>query len=137
MSERIRLSNRRGSENFSFECNGLRYTCTFSRFADGRISELFLSNHKTNSGADVNARDSAITFSIAVQHGADPEIIRRAPRQPGRASEVYEPGIVPRRWAVEKTTLRKKTREDTEAEMRVRGLDLSQSRRRRRRAIGL
>jgi hypothetical protein len=78
MSERIRLSNRRASENFSFECNGLRYTCTFSRCADGRISELFLFNHKTNSGADVNARDSAITFSIAVQHGADPEIIRRA-----------------------------------------------------------
>jgi hypothetical protein len=78
MSQRIRLSNRRPSENFSFECAGLRYTCTFSRFANGQISELFLSNHKTNSSADVNARDAAVTFSIAVQHGADPEVIRRA-----------------------------------------------------------
>jgi hypothetical protein len=39
---------------------------------------LFLSNHKNNSGADTNARDAAIAFSFAVQHGADPEAIRRA-----------------------------------------------------------
>jgi hypothetical protein len=75
---RERLLNRRRSENFSFECNGLKFTATVSRYSDGRIGELFLSNHKTNSGADVNARDAAITFSIAVQFGADPEIIRRA-----------------------------------------------------------
>jgi hypothetical protein len=30
------------------------------------------------SAADCNARDTAITFSIAVQHGVDPETIRRA-----------------------------------------------------------
>ena len=30
------------------------------------------------SAADTAARDSAITFSIAVQHGADPDVIRRA-----------------------------------------------------------
>jgi len=56
----------------------LRYTASFSKFADGRIGELFLSNHKSNSAADINARDSAITFSIAVQCGADPEVIRKA-----------------------------------------------------------
>jgi hypothetical protein len=39
---------------------------------------LFLSDHKSNSAADVNARDAAIAFSFAVQHGADPEAIRRA-----------------------------------------------------------
>ena len=54
------------------------YTATVSRFADGRIGELFLSNHKSNSHADTNARDSAIAFSFAVQHGANPETIRRA-----------------------------------------------------------
>ena len=78
MSERERLLNRRASTTFDLEAAGLKYTCTFSRFPDGRISELFLSNHKTNSSADVGARDAAITFSIAVQHGADPETIRRA-----------------------------------------------------------
>jgi hypothetical protein len=78
MSARQRLPNRRRAETFEIEVAGLRYTCTFSRYPDGRLSELFLSNHKSNSGADTNARDSAITFSIAVQHGADPDVIRRA-----------------------------------------------------------
>jgi hypothetical protein len=33
---------------------------------------------RTTRGADTNARDAAIAFSFAVQHGADPEAIRRA-----------------------------------------------------------
>src|SRR5689334_206077 len=78
MSARQRLANRRACETFDLEVGGLRYTATFSRFDDGRIAECFLSNHKSNSAADCNARDSAITFSIAVQHGADPELIRKA-----------------------------------------------------------
>jgi hypothetical protein len=75
---RQRLENRRVAETFEFEVAGLRYTGTVGRFPDGRISEIFLSNHKTNSGADTNARDAAIVFSIDVQNGADPEAIRRA-----------------------------------------------------------
>jgi hypothetical protein len=75
---RRRLPNRRPSETFELEAGGLQYTCTVSRFSDGRIGELFLNNHKSNSAADTAARDAAITFSIAVQHGADPEAIRRA-----------------------------------------------------------
>jgi hypothetical protein len=72
------LANRRHAETFEFTVAGLRYTCTVGRFSDRSIAELFLSNHKTNSAADANARDSAIVFSIAVQCGADPEMIRRA-----------------------------------------------------------
>jgi hypothetical protein len=75
---RHRLDNRRLSESFNFKVGGLTYTATFSRFADGTVAELFLSNHKSNSAADTNARDSAIAFSIAVQCGADPETIRTA-----------------------------------------------------------
>jgi ribonucleoside-diphosphate reductase alpha chain len=75
---RERLPNRRASISFELEVAGLRYTATVSRFADGRIGELFLMNHKSNSAADTNARDSAIVFSFAVQHGADPDAIRRA-----------------------------------------------------------
>jgi ribonucleoside-diphosphate reductase alpha chain len=77
-SIRRRLPNRRLAENLNFEVAGLRYTATIGRYSDGRIGELFLSNHKTNSGADVAARDAAIAFSFAVQHGADPDAIRRA-----------------------------------------------------------
>ena len=77
-STRDRLPNRRASEVFDLEVGGLKYTASFSGFADGRIGELFLNNHKSNSAADTNARDSAVAFSFAVQHGADAEAIRRA-----------------------------------------------------------
>jgi ribonucleoside-diphosphate reductase alpha chain len=75
---RARLPHRRLAETFEFEVGGLRYTCTFGRFKDGSVAELFLSNHKSNSAADVSARDAAIAFSFAVQHGADAHAIRRA-----------------------------------------------------------
>jgi ribonucleoside-diphosphate reductase alpha chain len=75
---RQRLRNRRASETFDVDVGGLRYTATASRYTDGRIGELFLRNHKSNSAADIVARDSGIAFSIAVQCGADPHAIRRA-----------------------------------------------------------
>jgi hypothetical protein len=72
------LPNRRASENYTFELQGLRYTATVSRFADGRVAELFLNNHKAGNQVDTNARDAAIILSFAAQHGADVEAIRRA-----------------------------------------------------------
>jgi hypothetical protein len=72
------LANRRHAETFELTVAGLYYTCTVGRFPDGSMAELFLNNHKINSAADTNARDSAIVFSIAVQCGANPEVIRRA-----------------------------------------------------------
>jgi hypothetical protein len=66
MSERRRLPNRRASESFTFEVNGLRFTATLSRFADGRIGELFLNNHKFGNQSDTNARDAAIILSFAL-----------------------------------------------------------------------
>ena len=76
--ERQRLPDRRPAETFELKVAGLKYTATVGRFSDGRIGELFLCNHKSNSAADTNARDAAIAFSFAVQHGADPEAIRKA-----------------------------------------------------------
>jgi hypothetical protein len=75
---RERLSNRRPALTFDLEVGGLQYTATVGRFPDGRIGELFLQNHKSDSSADTNARDAAMAFSFAVQHGADPDAIRRA-----------------------------------------------------------
>jgi hypothetical protein len=75
---RQRLPNRRLAESFNVEVGGLKYVCTVGYYNDGKIGELFLSNHKTNSSADVAARDAAIAFSFAVQFGADIETIRKA-----------------------------------------------------------
>jgi ribonucleoside-diphosphate reductase alpha chain len=75
---RERLRNRRPSETFSLECHGLYYVATISRFPDGRIAEIFLSNHKSSSQSDANARDSAVVCSLALQHGVSLNTIRRA-----------------------------------------------------------
>ena len=63
---------------FDFEVMGLRFTASISRYPDGRIAELFLDNYKAGSAVGTLVRDAAIIFSFAVQHGADPETIRRA-----------------------------------------------------------
>jgi hypothetical protein len=78
MTPRARLPNRRACETFALECAGLRYVATVSRFDDGRLAEIFLSNHRAGSAADAAARDSAIVCSIALQFGADLETIRKA-----------------------------------------------------------
>jgi hypothetical protein len=78
MTSRQRLDNRRRSENFTFELDGLRFTATVSRFSDGRIGEMFLNNHKAGNQSDTNARDAAIILSFALQYGADLNQIRKA-----------------------------------------------------------
>jgi hypothetical protein len=75
---RERLPNRRRSETFGFECNGLRYTASASWFDDGRLGEIFVGNHRADSHADACAKDSAILASIALQFGAPLGVLRRA-----------------------------------------------------------
>jgi hypothetical protein len=49
---RNRLPDRRASETFSFTCAGLAYAATVRRHSDGKIAEVFISNHKSGSHAD-------------------------------------------------------------------------------------
>jgi hypothetical protein len=78
MSTRSRLPNRRASETFTFECNGLSYLATISRFQDGRLAEIFISNAKVGSHSDAAAKDAAVVCSIGLQHGVPIETIRHA-----------------------------------------------------------
>jgi hypothetical protein len=78
MSARRRLPGRRESETFAIECHGMAYTATISRFPNGSLAEIFLSNHRAGSHADAAARDSAIVCSLALQHAVPLETIRRA-----------------------------------------------------------
>jgi hypothetical protein len=84
MTARRRLPNRRHSETFRVEAQGMKFTATISRFDDGRIAEIFLSNHRAGSDADANACDAAVIGSMALQHGVPLEIIRRALMRDGR-----------------------------------------------------
>ncbi len=74
---RQKLPDRRAHEVFNFEVSGLRYTCGFSRFADGSVGEIFLSSAKQSSQSDVNARDAGILLSFCLQYGCPVEDIAR------------------------------------------------------------
>ena len=75
---RERLSNRRASTSFTFECGGLRYHATISHLDDGRIGEVFISNTKPSSQSDVNARDAGVAASLAFQFGCPLDVLRKA-----------------------------------------------------------
>ena len=75
---RRRLPNRRLSETYGFRWASMDFTTTISRFDDGAVAEVFLTNGKVNSQADTAARDSAVVASIALQFGASVETLRKA-----------------------------------------------------------
>ena len=77
-TSRKHLPNRRRATTLAIEDHGLAYTATFGHFADGKVGEVFLQNHKPGSQADLNARDSAIAASLALQYGCPLEVLRRA-----------------------------------------------------------
>jgi ribonucleoside-diphosphate reductase alpha chain len=78
MTARQRLPDRRDSTTFAFEHNGLTFVCSFSRFENGRVGEVFIQNHKNGSGADAFVRDSAVAASLALQGGIPLDVLRRA-----------------------------------------------------------
>jgi hypothetical protein len=78
MAERERLPGRREHEILEFEHMGMRCRGGVGRYADQRVAEIFLNIAKDGSAADVNARDSAIAASLALQHGCRLQALRRA-----------------------------------------------------------
>jgi hypothetical protein len=78
MTARQRLPTRRASEQIAFACGGFNFIATVSRFHDGRIAEIFLTNGKCGSDNDVSACDAAVVCSIALQFGAPLDVIRKA-----------------------------------------------------------
>jgi hypothetical protein len=78
MTARQRLPNRRLAETFSLEVAGLAYVCTVGRFHDGRVAEIFLTNHKAGSAAGIMASHAAVVCSLALQHGVPVDVIRKA-----------------------------------------------------------
>jgi hypothetical protein len=78
MTARSRLPNRRGSLTFDIEVSGLTFTATASRYPDGRLGEIFVTNHKAGSAAGIMASDAAVAASLALQFGCPVEILRKA-----------------------------------------------------------
>jgi hypothetical protein len=74
-AKRERLPDRRASETFSFELDGVRYYATVGLYSDGRLSEI---SYQAGSAIAVAARDAAMAISFALQFGARREDIGRA-----------------------------------------------------------
>jgi hypothetical protein len=75
---RRRLPNRRRHEVISFTFRGRSYTAGVGRFANNELAELFIDAEKQSTDAADDARDAAVAFSIARQHGTPIEAIRAA-----------------------------------------------------------
>jgi hypothetical protein len=75
---RRRLPNRRFSESFDFISQGMKFTATFSRDADGEVREIFLRNHKESSMAGINASDASVLFSIARQFDVPFDVLQKS-----------------------------------------------------------
>jgi hypothetical protein len=94
VTQRERLPDRRACEGFEVEALGLRFHATVGRFDDGRVSEVFLVNHKSGSQAGILASDSAVLCSIALQHGVPIETLRHALMRDGRGKPSGPLGVV-------------------------------------------
>jgi hypothetical protein len=77
-AERARLPNRRSAETWDVEALGLHFRASVGRYYDGRIGEIFLTNHKAGSAAGIMASDSAVLCSLLLQHGVSLDVIRKA-----------------------------------------------------------
>lgn len=76
--ERNRLANRRSHEVIAFTFRGRSYVAGIGRFDDGSIAELFIDAEKQSTNAADDARDAAVTASLALQSGCPLDAIRAA-----------------------------------------------------------
>jgi ribonucleoside-diphosphate reductase alpha chain len=94
MTAREHLPNRREAETFDVEAGGQHYHATIGRFEDGRLAEVFLTNHKAGSMAGIMASDSAVLCSIALQHGVPVEVLRHALMRDPQGRAIGPLGVV-------------------------------------------
>jgi hypothetical protein len=66
---REKMPNRRASENLKLALEGVSYQCSYSRFPDGRLAEVFIHAGKVGSSINIMARDLAVVTSLALQYG--------------------------------------------------------------------
>lgn len=67
---RLALPPRRPSDTFAFMFGPHKFYCTFSRYDDGRVAEIFLQGGKSGTEIEAQARDQAILASHLLQRGA-------------------------------------------------------------------
>ena len=78
MTARERPSNCRNCWSFNMLHGGLTVHVSFGRFADGRLSEIFLDVGKAGSDVQQHAEACAVLASLCLQHGVAVETIIHA-----------------------------------------------------------
>lgn len=94
MSNRECLSNRRCNLSFNFLHEDRTYHATATRYADGRLAEIFLDVGKTGSDVQQHAEATAVLASLALQHGVSPQTIIHAVRG-GPLAAALELAVLP------------------------------------------
>ena len=77
MTRRI-LPQRRSCETFTVVHWNQPFVVTVGFFGDGTPGEVFVDSRKTGGDVEAIARDVGVTISLALQHGANAEVIRHA-----------------------------------------------------------
>lgn len=75
MTTRNKLLGRRSHLAIEFTHETLTYTVGIGFNEEGKVAELFLNAGKAGSQAAINARDSAIAASLALQYGCPLETL--------------------------------------------------------------
>ena len=84
MSNRTRLSNRRGTQVLEFQTlprmntNPIAYTAGLGFFPDGRLAEVFLQAGKAGTDLAIQSQETAIAVSFALQFGCSVDVMRAA-----------------------------------------------------------
>lgn len=81
MSNRERLPDRRNALVYGYRHNDQPYVVHVAFYGNnpaGRVAELFVTSQKTGSEIDTAVRATSTAISIALQYGADFDVLRAA-----------------------------------------------------------
>ena len=88
------LPARRACENLDFYVGDNRYTAGLGFYDDGRIGEIFLTGPKAGTDVEIIAKDAAVMASIALQHGASPDVLRHGLQRDPKGASLSPIGAV-------------------------------------------
>jgi hypothetical protein len=95
------LPARRSAETFNMRFWNQNFTVTVGSYDDGRPGEIFIDGGKTGQDVQATARDAAVTFSLALQHGVPLSVISHAVTRGERGEPASILGAIIDRLAVE------------------------------------
>ena len=88
------LPTRRACENLDIVIGNVRYTAGLGFYDDGRLGEIFLTGPKAGTGVEIIAKDAAVIASIALQHGASPDVLRHGLQRDPKGNSLSPIGAV-------------------------------------------